>query len=225
MSIKEIYELFERIGVLTFSTIYNDEVHSRSAHFNGYDEDGIYFRTMWNKPFARQLVETGKVTVNGITDSRILSHDENSVPEFPPGYSIRLIGEVKLVSEEVIREKAKNNKELELAAFDMDKYTAMRRGNFVINKAKVEVFDFDFLCEHRDHKVLRTRISFGGMDYNLAEPRITDKCIGCDLCFKNCSFKAIEKGKPYRVISEKCDDCGACIMECPVGAINVSDPF
>jgi len=225
MTIKEIYESFESIGVLTFSTFYEGEVMSRAAHFNGFDEDGIYFRTMWNKPFARQLVETGKVTVFGITDSRILDHDENHVPEFPPGYSIRLIGEVEAVPEEVIREKAKENEALKLAAYDMDAYPAMKKGNFVIRKAKVEIFDFDFSCKNRDHKLLRTRVAFGGMPFNLAGPRITEKCISCGLCYKECSFKAIKEGSPYEVISEKCDDCGSCIAVCPVNAIEVSKNF
>ncbi len=225
MTIKEIYELFDNIGTLTFSTIHNGEVHSRIAHFNGYDEDGIYFRTMWNKPYARQLVETGSVTVCGVTDSRVLGHDEDGAPEFPPGYSVRLIGKVKPVDEAAIREKAKTNEMLKTAAQDMDKYAAMKKGNFVIYEAKVDVFDYDFEGTKRDHKILRIRDSFGGMTYNLAGPTITDKCIGCGLCFKNCTFKAIEKGEPYRIRPERCDDCGSCIEVCPVDAIELSKAF
>ena len=225
MKISEIYELFENIGVLTFSTIYKGEVHSRAAHFNGFDEEGIYFRTMWNKPFARQLMETEKVTVFGISDTRILSHDGESGAEFPPGYSIRLIGEVRFLPEDEIRERAKTNKDLELAVFDMDKYPTMRKGNFIINRAKVEIFDFDFECKNRDHKVLRTRMAFGGMTFNEAGPKITEKCIECGKCYKKCSFKAIEKGTPYRVRPERCDDCGDCITVCPVDAIEISSTF
>ena len=225
MKIKEIYELFDRIGVLTFSTIYSGEVHSRVAHFNGCDEEGIYFRTMWNKPFARQLMETEKITVCGISDTTIISPNGDLGAEFPPGYSIRLIGEVRFISEEEVREKAKTNKDLKLAVYDMDKYSAMKRGNFMIHKAKVEIFDFDFECINRDHKILRTRTAFGGITFNEAGPKITQKCIKCGLCYKKCSFKAIEKGTPYRVISQKCDDCGDCITVCPVDAIDLSSPF
>lgn len=225
MKISEIYELFDKVGVLTFSTIHNNEVHSRAAHFNGCDEEGIYFRTMWNKPFARQLMETGKVTVCGISDTRIISHDGDSGAEFPPGYSIRLIGEVRFMSEEEVREKAKTNEDLKLAVFDMEKYPTMKKGNFMIHRAKVEIFDFDFSCVHRDHKVLRTRMAFGGMTYNEAGPKITDRCIECGMCLKKCSFKAIEPGTPYKVISSRCDDCGDCITVCPVDAIEPSSTF
>lgn len=225
MEIREVYEKFDKIGVLTFSTTHNGEVISRAAHLNGYDEDGLYFRTMWNKPFARQLMESGKVTLFGITDTRILSHGEDHIPEFPPGYTIRLIGHVKPLSELEVREKAKTNDDLKTAVTDMDKYPAMKKGNFVIYKAKVEVFDFDFNCVHRDHKLLRHRGAFGGESYNEAGPTITQACIQCGLCYERCSFKAIEKGTPYRVVSSKCDDCGDCISVCPVSAIEVSKPF
>lgn len=225
MTIKEIYEKLEGVGVLTFSTIYKDEVHSRIAHLNGYDENGIYFRTMWNKPFARQVVETEKVTLCGASDQRVLSHDENGVPEFPPGYTIRLIGQVKPLSESEVRELAKVNEYMRLAEYDMDKYPSMKKGNFVIHMAKGEIFDFDFEMVNRDHKVLRERFSFGGMTYNEAGPRISDACIECGACLKVCSFKAIVPGTPYKVNSSKCDDCGSCIEACPVNAIDVSMPI
>ncbi|MFA9422298.1 MAG: 4Fe-4S binding protein [Sedimentibacter sp.] len=225
MKISEIYKYLEKIGVLTFSTISSGEVHSRIAHLNGYDEDGMYFRTMKNKPYARQLKETGKLTICGITDSRILSHNEDGVPKFPTGYSIRLICEVKPVSEEVIREKAENNEDLKTAVYDMDHYPAMKEGNFVIYKAKGEIYDFDFDCTKRDHKLLRKRFQFGGVEYNKVGPTITDSCIECGKCYRNCTFKAIEKGSPYVIISERCDDCGNCLMNCPVNAIIPSKTF
>jgi len=225
MTIKEIYDYADKIGVLTFSTIYNDEVHSRVAHFNGYDEEGIYFRTMVNKPYARQLMKTGKVTVCGCTDTSILGHEEDGTPIFPPSFSIRLIGEIKQVSEDTIIEKAKTNKMLDTAVQDMEKYPAMKQGNFVMYKAKGEIFDVDFDKVNRDHKLLRTRFEFGREKFNEAGPRITDKCIECGLCYKACTFDAIKKGSPYEVIPNKCDDCGSCIIACPVDAIEESLTF
>jgi hypothetical protein len=46
MELKKLYQYIEEMGVMDFSTIYNNEVHSRSAHFNGFDEEGLYFRTI-----------------------------------------------------------------------------------------------------------------------------------------------------------------------------------
>jgi ferredoxin len=225
MKIKEIYKKLEEVGVLTFSTIYKDEVHSRIAHLNGYDDRGIYFRSMWNKPFARQVKATSKVTICGASDTRVLGHNEDGVPNFPPGYTIRLIGEVKPLEERTVRALAKTNDYLKLAVYDMDKYTAMREGNFIIFKAKGEIYDYDFDCKFRDHKLERKRFSFGGIECNNVGPTITDQCIECGICYKNCTFKAIEPGTPYKIISSRCDDCGTCIMNCPVDAIEISKPI
>lgn len=219
MSIEEIYKLADSIGVLTFSTIYKDEVHSRSAHFNGYDKDGIYFRTMANKPFGRQILATKKVTVCGCSDTRVLSHDDSGVPSFPVSYTIRIIGEVRNVSAEEIIEKAKTNEGLKTAANDIVQYPAMAEGNFIIHKAKGEIFDVDFGLVNRDYKVHRERFTFGGASVNPAGVRITDDCIACGACYDVCSFKAIIPGEPYAVNSERCDDCGSCSLKCPADAI------
>lgn len=225
MTIKDIYEKFEAAGVFTGSTICGDEVQSRIMHFNGYDDEGIYFRTMGNKPFGRQLKEGKKITVCGIDDSRVLGHNEDGVPDFPPGYFIRMIGEIKFLDEAAVREKAKTNEAMKLAVYDIEHYPMMAEGNFVIYKAKGELYDHDFGCKTRDHKLLRTRFSFGGQTFNKVGPTITDKCIECGLCLENCTFKAIEAGTPYRIMPERCDDCGTCIANCPVDAIELSKPL
>ncbi len=221
MTIKEIYEYADKIGVLIFSTISNDEVHSRVAHFNGYTEEGIFFRTMGNKPYGRQLKETLKVTVAGNFGGKILNHDDvGAIPDFEPGYSFRLIGELRYVPAEEIIEKAKTNKFLEVAARDIEMYPAMGNGNYIIHKAKGEIFDYDFSKKTRDHKVLRTRFAFGGATANPAGVRIDpEKCIACGICKETCSFKAIQEGESYSCISERCDDCGSCILKCPKDAI------
>lgn len=227
MTIKEIYEAADKIGLLTFSTIYNGEVHSRIAHFNGYDDEGIYLRTMGNKGYGRQLRDGGKVTVCGHFGGGILNHDNvGAEPVFAPGYSFRLIGEVRFVTAEQIVERAKTNKMLEVAARDITAYPAMANGNFVIHKAKGEIFDYDFAKVERDHKLLRTRFAYGGATYNPAGVIITDECVGCGTCKSICSFDAIEivDGR-YRVMPERCDDCGSCLLRCPIGAIAESLTF
>ncbi|MFI3305661.1 MAG: 4Fe-4S binding protein [Rikenellaceae bacterium] len=229
MKISEIYEYADKIGLLTFSTIVGDEVHSRIAHLNGYDDDGIYFRTMSNKPYGRQLRESGRVTICGHYGGGILNHDDvGAEPIFAPGYSFRLIGEVCYVAPEVIIEKAESNPMLEVAARDIASYPAMAEGNFVIHKAKGEIFDYDFAKIHRSHKLLRTRFAFGGATYNPAGVRIDhDRCVACGVCHETCSFDAIslaDNGK-YSVLSERCDDCGSCLLKCPVEAILPSLTF
>lgn len=229
MTNKEIYEFINKVGLFTFSTIYKNEIHSRIAHFNGYDEDGFYFRTMYNKPYARQLLETGRLTVCGHCGDGIINHEDvGASPNFAPGFSLRLIGEVKFVSPEEIIEKALTNDMLKVAARDIEAYPAMGKGNFVLYKGKGEIFDYDFEKIKRAHKLIRTRFAFGGGIFNPSGVKITDACIGCGKCSKVCSFDAIVKeneGTKYRVIGERCDDCGSCIDICPVDAIELSKVF
>lgn len=218
MELQQIFEYADKIGFLTFSTIKDGVVHSRIAHFYAADDDGLYLRSMFIKPFYRQMVETGKLTVCGMyPSSTITGYDENGVPDFAPGYTLRIAGDVRELSEEDVQKKAENNPQFKIALFDMKKYPATR--NLVMYRGKGEIYDFDFEMVNRDHKLLRKRFSFGGADFNPSGSIITDKCVECGSCLEVCTFKAIEEGSPYRVIGERCDECASCVLACPEGAI------
>lgn len=49
--------------------------------------------------------------------------------------------------------------------------------------------------------------------------QITDACIGCGNCVKNCPQHCIEKGNPYKIEQEHCLHCGNCHEVCPVKAV------
>ncbi|MCY6371215.1 4Fe-4S binding protein [Clostridium ganghwense] len=218
MNIKEIYEYIDKIGCVSFSTIDDGYVQSRIAHFFAFDDEGLYFRTMTVKPFYHQLKKTGNVTVCGMYPStQLLGHNDEGSPNFTAGYTLRITGDIKELTTEEVTLKGKTNPDFKTAIYDINKYPATRC--FCIYKAKGEIFDYDFELEKRDHKLLRTRFSFGGMTYNNAGCTITDKCIGCGKCYKVCTFKAVEKGVPYKINGERCDECGSCYLACPVGAI------
>lgn len=217
MNIKEIYEKFDKIGCVTFSTINKNSVESRIAHFFAYDEEGLYFRTMNTKPFYKQLKEAKTVSICGMYPKSQVEHDESNLPHFCPGYTMRISGDIKELSMDEIEKKAANDRNFNVAVFDIKKYPATKI--FLLYSAKGECYDYDFSKERRDHKLERERFAYGGSEVEQAGLFITDKCISCGKCSKVCTFDAILPGKPYKILGNRCDECGNCYVNCPVGAI------
>lgn len=219
MTIKEIYEAFDKIGCLSFTTINKDsEPVSRIAHLRAYDDQGIYFMTMFTKEFYQDLKRNSLISLCGLAAPSTITHDEDGLPVFVNGYSIRLTGKVKEVSIDDI--KAKHNPIFDMCIKDHEKYPAMVV--FCITSARGDIFDYDFEQEFRDHKLERTYFSYNGMEPNYKGLLIdTSKCIKCGKCYNVCSFKAIIKNEDsYTINKHRCDECGDCYLNCPVSAIS-----
>ncbi len=218
MDINKIFDLFEKIGCLTFSTVNKAYPESRIAHFFTCDQEGLYFLTMNTKPFYRQLKENGKLSVCGLFANSAVDWAKADTPEFKPGYFIRASGEVREFS--IAEAKAKNDHKFAYLIEDNRKYPQIT--GFCFHKFYGEVYDYDFEKELRNHKLLRERFSFGGMDFLKAGLNIdVSMCIGCGRCQKACSFDAIyAKDDLYQINGSRCDECGNCFSVCPVGAVN-----
>lgn len=94
---------------------------------------------------------------------------------------------------------------------------------FVLNRARGEIFDYDFEKVNRDHKLQRIRFKINDFEYPNRGLVIKDNCVNCSLCFKACSFSAISKGKVhYEIDPLKCDMCGDCTISCNFDAIEVN---
>jgi ferredoxin len=220
MNIPEIFRLFERIGCITFATVDDGIPQTRIAHLFACDEEGLYFRTMIVKAFYAQLKKTQKVSICGMYPKTSVSHTENGMPVFLPGYTIRATGDVKEIAFDALKEKAAANEAFVLGVKDTEKYPAMT--TFCLYRGWGEVFDFDFEMEHRSHKLLRTGFSFGGASIPFRGVRISGECTHCGQCLNKCSFKAIyENGGQFVIDQTKCDVCGDCSIVCPSNAIEV----
>lgn len=220
MKLSEIYGKFDQIGALTFATIDKNTPQTRIAHLFAYDEEGLYFRTMITKAFYRQLKETGKVSICGMYPKTTVSHNDEGMPYFAPGYTIRATGYIREITLEELKAKAEENELFMLGVKDIAKYPAMT--TFCLYRAWGEVYDFDFEMEHRSHKLLRTYFSFGGQEIPFQGMRITEACIGCGECMEKCSFKAISQDEDTFVIDRaKCDVCGDCYTVCPSDAVEI----
>lgn len=206
------------IESLFFSTIYGDEVHTRVAQLLTADEEGFYFYSLKQKPFARQLADTGRVTIAG---THIYPHTPNPEIAMPAGYVLRMVGHCREISHKDVREKAKTNSDFnKLLTYDFVKYP--NTVVYCLYKGKGDIFDYDFYLERRDRKFIRQRWGFGGEEPNppgfVIDPT---KCISCGACYEACSYNAIEAMPYYRIISHHCEECGACHNACALGAIEV----
>jgi ferredoxin len=175
---------------------------------------------MITKPFYDQLKKTQKVSICGMYPKTSVGHDEEGMPYFAPGYTIRVTGDINEIPIETLKAKAADNDMFMLGVKDIERYPAMT--TFCLHSAWGEVYDFDFEMEHRSHKLLRTGFCFGGRHIPLRGVRITEECIACGDCLENCSFKAIYLCDEQFVIDRtKCDVCGDCYTICPTNAVEI----
>lgn len=219
MTIEEIYKKFDNIGCLSFTTVdENNEPVSRIAHLRAFDNEGIYFMTMFTKDFYKHLKNNGKLSICGLCAKTQVEHDENDFPIFDGGYAIRMTGNVTEVS--IADIKAKNNQLFDFCIKDQEIYEAMVV--FCIKNGAGDIFDYDFTKEKRENKLERIYFSYNGATNNLKGLLIdSDKCVSCGICKKKCSFLAIkEDDKVYSIDNNRCDECGDCFVNCPVKAIS-----
>ncbi|MDO4394120.1 MAG: NADH-quinone oxidoreductase subunit NuoF [Bacillota bacterium] len=76
-----------------------------------------------------------------------------------------------------------------------------------------------FRNEYEDH--IYNKKCTAGSCKALISYNITDDCVGCTLCKKNCPVEAItgELKEKHVIDNDKCIKCGKCIESCKVGAI------
>lgn len=79
-----------------------------------------------------------------------------------------------------------------------------------------------FLDEYLEH--IRDKKCSSGVCKTLITYEITDKCIGCTKCARNCPAKCISGTikKKHVIDRNKCIKCGACIAACPFKAIIIN---
>ena len=169
---------------------------SRIIDIMHIDEDTVYFLTARGKNVYEQLI----------------THPQVSYVSFKNNKSIRITG---------IAKKLENQKKWIDLLFEENSYmnnvypgkTRYILEPFKIISGEIEFFDLT------QKPILRESFSIGNYEIKLKGYFISEQCIECGLCVKNCPQKVIIEGTPFKISQEHCLHCGICYENCPVNAI------
>lgn len=165
------------------------------------DENSLYFLTAKGKSFYKRLKKQGYIALTGIKGENTMT-----------SVAVSLRGKVL----ELDTQNAK-------ALFDKNPYmyeiypaeesrSAIRV--FQLYEGTGEWFDLS------KKPIERTNFSFGDAEEIGEGYYVTDKCIGCKLCYSKCPQKCIDISmKPVVINQIHCLHCGNCFEICPMRAI------
>lgn len=188
------------VGVLAFATVDGDGAPQiRNISAIHYEDNALYFYTARGKNFCRELLEDGRVQILCYTRFKEM---------------IRLSGKAYAAAADE-QEKWKN------IIFEEQPYLAnVYPGDtrdigiiFCIDKAEVEYFNLGV------NPIFRDTYTLGDAKTREKGYIITDACIGCGTCERNCPQRCIEEGMPYTIRQNNCLHCGNCYEKCPVKAV------
>lgn len=166
-----------------------------------YDEDGLYFLTAKGKRFYDRLKARGYLSLTGMKGPDTLHCVSVSL-----GGKVREIGPDRL---ERLFQKNPYMNEIYPTAASRTALTV-----FQIYEGNGEWFDLS------QKPIERASFVLGGAEAVKQGYYVTDKCIGCKLCYSKCPQKCIDiSTKPVVIRQEHCLHCGNCFTICPAGAV------
>ena len=201
MDIETCLKKLEYVGVLAFATVdKNGAPQIRNISAIHFEPNRLYFFTARGKDFCDELLRDGRVQILGYTKYKEM---------------IRL-------SAKAVPAEAEKQSEYINTIFREQPYLAnVYPGNtreigiiFEITNAAIEYFNLGVNPIFRENYVL------GDAVITPKGYQITEACIGCGKCAKNCPQKCIDiSGKPAIIEQEHCLHCGRCAEICPVKAV------
>ena len=166
-----------------------------------YDENSLYFLTAKGKNFYDRLKANENIAFTAIKGKDTLSCVAVSVQ-----------GKVKEIGSDRLPELFRKNPYMEKIYPDVRSRSILTV--FQIYEGTGEWFDLSKLPIERDG------FSFGDAQTKENGYFVTDKCIGCKLCYSKCPQKCIDiTQKPVVIEQRHCLHCGNCFEVCPVRAI------
>lgn len=166
-----------------------------------YDEKGLYFLTAKGKNFYDRLKANEDVAFTAMKGEDTLSC-----------MSVSIQGKAKEIGPDRLSDLFCKNPYMEKIYPDVRSRSALTV--FQIYAGTGEWFDLS------KFPIERVSFSFGGAQAKRNGYFVTDKCIGCKLCYSKCPQKCIDiTQKPVVILQEHCLHCGNCFEICPARAI------
>lgn len=168
-----------------------------------YDESGLYFLTARGKDFYDRLKANENVAFIAMKGEDTLSFS---------CVAVSVQGKAKEIGPDRLPDLFRKNPYMEKIYPNVRSRSALTVFN--IYEGTGEWFDLS------KFPVERATFSFGGAQAKETGYFVTDKCIGCKLCYSKCPQKCIDiLKKPVAIQQEHCLRCGNCFEICPARAI------
>ena len=203
MQTNEIVQyIVEKIHSTVFATVDSEGRPVTCAiDMMDWDENGLYFLTAKGKNFYRRLKANENIAFTAMKGEDTLSCVAVSVQ-----------GRAKEIGPDRLGDLLRKNPYMEKIYPNARSRTALTV--FQIYEGAGEWFDLS------KQPIERVSFSFGGAHTKENGYFVTDKCIGCKLCYSKCPQKCIDiSAKPVVIQQEHCLHCGNCYEICPAGAI------
>lgn len=188
------------VGVLNFATVGKDgKPQIRNISAIHYEPHAMYFFTARGKNFCEELLSDGNVQVLGYTKYKEmirLSAKAEKAPDYEQEKWIDMIFE-----EQPYLSNVYPGSTMEIGIV------------FCIKDAEIEYFNLGV------NPIFRETYTIGNAKVVPKGYYISQDCVGCGKCLKNCPQRCIIVGKPYQIAQEHCLHCGNCFEKCPVGAV------
>ena len=166
-----------------------------------YDENGLYFLTAKGKNFYERLKANKNIALTAMKGKDTLSC-----------VAVSIQGKAKEIGPGMLPALFEKNPYMNQIYPDVRARSALTV--FKICEGTGEWFDLS------KHPIERAGFSFGGAKEKGTGYFVTERCIGCMLCYSKCPQKCIDiTKKPVFIRQEHCLHCGSCYEICPARAV------
>lgn len=200
MNAQTCLKKLEYVGVLSFATVgLNGTPQIRCISAIHYEADALYFFTARGKSFCKELLADGRIQILAYTRYKEMIRVSARAVPVPEIEQHKWIDAIFKEQSYLANVYPGDTRKIGIV--------------FFVSDMEIEYFNLGVNPIFRENYVVgKGNLIFKGYE-------ITDACIGCGKCLKNCPQRCINAGEPYHIIQEHCLHCGACYENCPVKAV------